>query len=540
MDTKNPLLEEDDDAFLASLDELLGEKPKPEEPPKDGQPPLPKESKKNNRQKANHAKAPKPSKKMLTVLALCLGAAAVLAVAVPAFLRAADPYGGKIAPGVRVGAVDLSDLSKGEAKKALTAFYGSRYSQEPLVVSFPELSSILSGVGEQEYDSITLSPKDTGAHLDAGAAVHAAYALGREDLREDKSLPLLPYLHLKEEVLQSSIQSFQSQLEGLYRADSSEIRPDSVTVTRGYPAVTIDTDRLYQQMLDAYENGTLSDCNYDGSVTLRQPEGVDLEALWQQTRVEPKEPQVDTSTYQVIPGEDGREFDLDAAKAQYDNLPYGQRLDLPLESTHPEISDEDAWFQDTLGHCETPHSNNENRNSNLKKACEMLNGLVLQPGQEFSYNETLGERTKDKGWLPAPAYSGTTLVDSPGGGICQVSSTLYLASVYAELTVLERVNHGFPVSYIPLGMDATVNWGFTDLKLRNDTPMPVKILAEETDDLVKVSILGTETRNYDIKMTYSVGGRHVRTYMSKYDKTTGELISKEPVALSSYLEDIYK
>ena len=540
MDTNNPLLEEDDDAFLASLDELLGEKPKPEEPPEDGQPPLPNESKKNKRLKASHAKAPKPSKKMLTVLALCLVAAAVLAIALPAFLRAADPYGGKIAPGVRVGAVDLSDLSKGEAKKVLTAFYGSRYAQDSLVVSFPELSSILSGVGEQEYDSLTLSPKDTGAHLDAGAAVHAAYALGREDLREDKNLPLLPYLHLKEEVLQSSIQSFQSQLEGLYRADSSEIQPDSVTVTRGYPAVTIDTDRLYQQMLDAYENGTLSDCNYDGSVTLRQPEGVDLEALWQQTRVEPKEPQVDTSTYLVIPGEDGREFDLDAAKAQYDNLPYGQRLDLPLESTHPEISDEDAWFQDTLGHCETPHSNNENRNSNLKKACEMLNGLVLQPGQEFSYNETLGERTKDKGWLPAPAYSGTTLVDSPGGGICQVSSTLYLASVYAELTVLERVNHGFPVSYIPLGMDATVNWGFTDLKLRNDTPMPVKILAEETDDLVKVSILGTETRNYDIKMTYSVGGRHVKTYMSKYDKTTGELISKEPVALSSYLEDIYK
>ena len=491
MDTKNPLLEEDDDAFLASLDELLGEEPKPEEPPKDQQPLLPKKSKKNNRLKASHAKVPRPSKKMLTVLALCLGAAAVLAIAIPAFLRAADPYGGKIAPGVHVGAVDLSDLSKGEAKKALTAFYGSRYSQDSLVVSFPELSSILSGVGEQEYDSITLSPKETGAHLDAGAAES-------------------------------------------YSCSPTPERP------RGYPAVTIDTDRLYQQMLDAYENGSLSDCSYDGSVTLRQPEGVDLEALWQQTRVEPKEPQVDTDTYQVIPGEDGREFDLDAAKAQYDNLPYGQRLELPLESTQPEISDEDAWFQDTLGHCETPHSNNENRNSNLKKACEMLNGLVLQPGQEFSYNETLGERTKDKGWLPAPAYSGTTLVDSPGGGICQVSSTLYLASVYAELTVLERVNHGFPVSYIPLGMDATVNWGFTDLKLRNDTPMPVKILAEETDDLVKVSILGTETRNYDIEMTYSVGGRHVKTYMSKYDKTTGELISKEPVALSSYLEDIYK
>ena len=225
MDTKNPLLEEDDDAFLASLDELLGEEPKPEEPPNDEQPPLPKEPNKSKRKKANRAKAPKPSKKMLTVLALCLGAAVLLAIAVPAFLRAADPYGGKIAPGVHVGAVDLSDLSKGEAKKALTAFYGSRYSQEDLVVSFPERSSVLSGVGEQEYDSVTLSPKETGAHLDAGAAVHAAYALGREDLREDKNLPLLPYLHLKEEVLQSSIQSFQAQLEGLYRADSSEATP---------------------------------------------------------------------------------------------------------------------------------------------------------------------------------------------------------------------------------------------------------------------------------------------------------------------------
>ena len=540
MDTKNPLLEEDDDAFLASLNQLLGEEPEPDEEPQADQPPFRQTaSKKKTFKKIHHPKPSRLSKKALTVLAAGLGAAALLAIAIPA-IWAADPYGGKIAPGVHVGAVDLSDLSKGAAKKALRDFYGSRYSQESLVVSFPELASILSGTGEQEIDSMTLSPKDTGTHLDVGGAVHAAYALGREDLREDKHLPLLPYLHLKEEVLQSSIQSFQEQLEGLYRADTSQVQPDRVTVTRGYPAVTIDTDRLYQQMLDAYENGTLSDCNYDGSVTLRQPEAVDLDALWQQTRVEAKEPQVDKTTYQVIPGEAGQEFDLEAAKAQYENLPYGQSLDLPLEDTQPEISDEDAWFQDTLGHCETPHSNNENRNSNLKKACEMLNGLVLQPGQEFSYNETLGERTKEKGWLPAPAYSGTTLVDSPGGGICQVSSTLYLASVYAELTVLERVNHGFPVSYIPLGMDATVNWGFTDLKLRNDSPMPVKILAEETDDLVKVSIMGTETRNYDIKMTYSVGGRHVRTYMSKYDKTTGELISKDPVALSSYLEDIYK
>ena len=122
-----------------------------------------------------------------------------------------------------------------------------------------------------------------------------------------------------------------------------------------------------------------------------------------------------------------------------------------------------------------------------------------------------------------------------------MSSTVYLASVYAELTILERVNHGYPVSYIPLGMDATVNWGFTDLKMRNDSPLPVKIHAEESDGYVRVDILGTETRDYDIQMTYSVGGRHVKTFKTKIDKETGQALGpKEQVALSAYLEDIYK
>ena len=214
-------------------------------------------------------------------------------------------------------------------------------------------------------------------------------------------------------------------------------------------------------------------------------------------------------------------------------------LRIPLTITQPTISDDDVYFQDVLGHCETPYSNNPKRIVNLGLACKALDGLVLEPGQEFSYNDTLGERTAEKGYQPAPAYSGTTLVDSLGGGICQVSSTLYLASVYAELTILERVNHGFPVHYIPYGMDATVNWGFTDLKMRNDSPLPVKIRAETSDGYVRIDILGTETRDYDIKMTYSVGGRYVKTFKSKYDKQTGEFLSKEEVALSAYMEDVF-
>lgn len=552
MEKNNNILEEDDDAFLESINALLGDAPMEQEdaafsppaPPKRQQTPLPTRPKKRAFKLSKHAAA---------IAGILAGIAAVCALAVPAILRAMDPYGGKIAPGVTVGTVDLSGLSRSEAKKALTDCYSN--SEDPMVVSFPGVSSILDGTGEGDsFLTLTLSSDETGAKLDAGEAAREAYAVGRKSDIAMNRLPLLPYLHLDQTALRTAAETYAQTLRALSRGDSYSIQdtaPDvspekwnentpcqSILLNRGCPTIEIDTEHLFQQLLSAYESQTFA-LDYDGDVTVTQPDAVDLEALWQQTRLAAVEPSVDLATYQVIPGQHGYEFDLDEAKTQWADVSYGGELTLQLHYTAPQTADEDAYFQDVLGHCETPHSDNENRNANLRKACELLDGTILQPGQELSYNQALGERTKEKGWLPAPAYSGTKLVDSPGGGICQVSSTLYLASVYAEMTIVERRNHGYPVSYIPLGMDATVSWGFTDLKIRNDSPLPVKIHAEESDGYVRVSILGTETRDYDIEMSYTVGGRYVRTYMSKIDKKTGELISKEPYALSGYIDDIY-
>lgn len=552
MEKNNNILEEDDDAFLESINALLGDAPmeqedvtfSPPDPLKRQQAPLPKRAKKRAFKLSKHAAA---------IAGILAGIAAVCALAVPAILRAMDPYGGKIAPGVTVGTVDLSGLSRSEAKKALTDCYSN--SEDSMVVSFPGVSSILDGTGEGDsFLTLTLSSDETGAKLDAGEAVREAYAVGRKSDIAMNRLPLLPYLHLDQTALRTAAETYAQTLKALSRGDSYSIQgtaPDvspekwnentpcqSILLNRGCPTIEIDTEHLFQQLLSAYESQTFA-LDYDGDVTVTQPDAVDLEALWQQTRLAAVEPSVDLATYQVIPGQHGYEFDLDEAKTQWADVSYGGELTLRLHYTAPQTADEDAYFQNVLGHCETPHSDNENRNANLRKACELLDGTILQPGQELSYNQALGERTKEKGWLPAPAYSGTRLVDSPGGGICQVSSTLYLASVYAEMTIVERRNHGYPVSYIPLGMDATVSWGFTDLKIRNDSPLPVKIHAEESDGYVRVSILGTETRDYDIEMSYTVGGRYVRTYMSKIDKKTGELISKEPYALSGYIDDIY-
>lgn len=550
MEKEPHVFEEDDEAFLRSLNALL-EEPEPQETQAPQDAPMPKKP-----QVGKKKMPPKTGgfwKKLGIGTAIAAAVALACALGIPAVTRIMDPYNGQIVSDVSVGGVEIGGLTKGEAKKALQAAFGEQFSQKTMEIRFSEAGTVLEKLNiRYPANSLLISPEESHAKLDAAAAVKAAYALGRTDLDGSRTMSLLPYLGLDEAAIRSVADSYAQQLAQLYQDSSYTIQgtaPDvtnydestpcqTVTLFRGYPGIEIDADALYNEILEGYNTGSFA-VSYQGTVSAKKPVSPDLDGLWEQTRLAPKDPSVDLTSYQVIPGVHGYEFDLAEARQQFQNLAYGESTLISLHYTDPEIADEDAYFQDVLGHCETPHGDNENRNGNLRKACGMLDGLVLQPGQELSYNEALGPRTKELGWLPAPAYSGTKLVDSPGGGICQVSSTLYLASVYSELTIIERRNHGYPVSYIPLGMDATVSWGFADLKIRNDSPMPVKIQAEESDGYVRISILGTETRDYNVEMSYTVGGRYVRTYMSKIDKETGEVISKEPYALSGYMDDIY-
>jgi len=550
MEKEPHVFEEDDEAFLRSLNALL-EEPEPQETQAPQDAPMPKKP-----QVGKKKMPPKTGgfwKKLGIGTAIAAAVALACALGIPAVTRIMDPYNGQIVSDVSVGGVEIGGLTKGEAKKALQAAFGEQFSQKTMEINFSEAGTVLEKLNiRYPANSLLISPEESHAKLDAAAAVKAAYALGRTDLDGSRTMSLLPYLGLDEAAIRSVADSYAQQLAQLYQDSSYTVQgtaPDvtnydestpcqTVTLFRGYPGIEIDADALYNEILEGYNTGSFA-VSYQGTVSAKKPVSPDLDGLWEQTRLAPENPSVDLTNYQVIPGVHGYEFDLAEARQQFQNLAYGESTLISLHYTDPEIADEDAYFQDVLGHCETPHGDNENRNGNLRKACGMLDGLVLQPGQELSYNEALGPRTKELGWLPAPAYSGTKLVDSPGGGICQVSSTLYLASVYSELTIVERRNHGYPVSYIPLGMDATVSWGFADLKIRNDSPMPVKIQAEESDGYVRISILGTETRDYDVEMSYTVGGRYVRTYMSKIDKETGEVISKEPYALSGYMDDIY-
>ncbi len=162
-----------------------------------------------------------------------------------------------------------------------------------------------------------------------------------------------------------------------------------------------------------------------------------------------------------------------------------------VATIQPEF-DEDAARQryEKLSTFTTKTTANKNRNTNVKLAAQAVNGTVVQPGQEFSFNETVGQRTEAKGYKGAAAYNNGEVVQEIGGGVCQVSSTLYNAVVKAGLKTTVRRSHTYEPSYVTPGTDATVSWGGPDYKFVNNSDAGIGIRAHYADQTLTVSIYG--------------------------------------------------
>lgn len=208
-------------------------------------------------------------------------------------------------------------------------------------------------------------------------------------------------------------------------------------------------------------------------------------------------------------------------------------------------------------------SSNSNRLTNIKLALASINGTLLQPGEEFSFNGTVGKRTSERGYKVATAYNAGEITEELGGGICQVSTTLFNAVVKSDLTVTERHNHSLPVSYVDKGKDAAVSWGAQDLQFINDSDEPVYIVAYlDGDKRVRIGLFGRLIENgeyitVESKITYSKDFEtqyqynafllpgdvvEVQTGRNTYEAVAyklrwtaeGELIEKETLCESSY------
>ena len=260
----------------------------------------------------------------------------------------------------------------------------------------------------------------------------------------------------------------------------------------------------------------------------------------------------------------GADFDVTAAQALLDAAQPGETVTVPATIQKPAVTAEQlkgVLFRDVLGSCRTHVSGTAARISNVKLSASSINGYVLNCGDVFSYNGAVGQRTAARGYQAAPAYVKGETVDEIGGGICQTSSTLYLACLRSNLQIVQRYAHRYAPSYITWGLDATVSWGGPDYQFSNNTNYPIKIVTSYSGGYLTVTLYGTKVDDITVKMTTEklsdtpyetvyeddptlapgtekvkttpYTGHKVRSYRNLYDGS-GNLISSTLEATSDY------
>lgn len=230
----------------------------------------------------------------------------------------------------------------------------------------------------------------------------------------------------------------------------------------------------------------------------------------------------DAATDTITPEQIGAEFDVSAAQAAMDAAQPGETVTIDAQVEMPAVTADQlkgVLFRDVLGQCRTHVSGTSARINNVKLSAAACNGVVLNTGDVFSYNETTGQRTTAKGYQAAPAYVQGETVDEVGGGVCQTSSTIYYACLRANLEITERYAHRYVPAYIDWGMDATVSWGGPDYKFTNNTNYPIKIVTSYSGGYLTVKILGTNVDGSYVKMTNEVLSKTPWETVYKDDET---------------------
>ncbi len=198
------------------------------------------------------------------------------------------------------------------------------------------------------------------------------------------------------------------------------------------------------------------------------------------------------------PAKVGRKLDVTATmKRLQEQLQEGKVETLELvinESAQPTITDKDlVSITSILGSFTTYFDgSNTSRAHNIHLASQKIHQTFIPAGGVFSFNQVVGERTPEAGYDDAPVFMGGRLVPGIGGGICQVSSTLFNTALLSGMDIVERDTHFAPVSYIPVGLDATVAWGYIDFQFKNPYSHPIYVIAEEGAGYVTITILGAK------------------------------------------------
>lgn len=346
---------------------------------------------------------------------------------------------------------------------------------------------------------------------------------------------------------------------------SYTLTEETIDFTMGTSGVSVDEQALAQQIIERTAAGNFEAISCP--LVESDPDPVDVQAVHDTVYAEPANATLDVAedySYTVVPSVQGIDFDVSQAEQMISSAQQGETVSVPLNRQDPSIDTatlEAGLFRDVLGEYTTKVSGTSARRSNVQLSGEKCNGVILLPGEVFDYNAVVGERTAEAGFQAATAYSNGESVLELGGGVCQTSSTLYCAALYANLEIVERTNHSYVSSYVPIGMDATVSWGGPEFKFKNNTDYPIKIVATYENNRQTFQILGTKVSDFTVEITTSTlsvisptvrevpdatlaagttvvednghTGYKVQSYRHVYDGN-GNLISEGKEAYSSY------
>ena len=421
----------------------------------------------------------------------------------------------KIINRVYIGDINISNLSQEEAKEKIETWY-KETALSNIELTYNELS-----------ENITIEQFDASINIDE--LIKKACQIGKSgNIIKDNYEILFTLLfknkielnvQLNNEKIDKKIEEINSKLPDALQKSNYYIEEDNLIIKKGKKGIQINSEELKKQLNEVIKKEE----NRKIIIPVNEitPEEIEIEKIYNEIKKDAQNAYISQEPLEVHSHVNGVDFAISLEEAKNILEEQKEEYIIPLKITIPEITLNDLGkeaFPQILGTFSTTYNtSNQNRITNLKLASEKIDGTIILPGETFSYNKVVGERTIAKGYKEAAVYAGGKVVDGIGGGICQLSSTLYNSVLYANLEITSRSNHRFLTSYVTAGRDATVSWGTIDFCFKNTRSYPIKITSEVKNGVVTTSIYGIkEEKEYEVVIESKV--TEVIPYSTKYVK----------------------
>ena len=448
----------------------------------------------------------------------------------------------KILNGVVIANVDVSNMTKEEAIQAVNSVYAESTAR-----------TIILNYGDFSFE---ISSDDIGfGYTNAEELVEQGYEYGRNgNIFQNNMTVLKSYMNTENRIqteekidfdkLKMAVEDAIPEENIFVKDDYYEVSGDKLLLTKGVEGKKIDYTTLGDKVLEALKTREM---NVEIPIVISTPASLDIDEVYAKVHKEPVDASYkEGATFEVINEVNGLDFDKEEAKSLYIALKPGETAKVDLKVIEPKIKVADlgdVLFKTLIATYTSKYdTSDKNRVTNLEVAANRCNNTVLYPGDEFSYNKALGHRTTANGYKMGNSFSGGKVVQTIGGGICQVSSTLYNAVLRADLTITDRTAHGMYVQYVPQSTDATVVDNAIDFKFRNDRKYPVKIVTTCENGVMTASIYGVKeadepTIDIETKILETIEYTTQKQNDSSMKKGTTKVVQK-PV--NGYVSEAYK